>query len=308
MVLGNYTIHTYIDGLDGGLKHYLCLSESTEMQAYKMATSKNPDKEYFGKDTKHSERWAPETNEALQFRHKDCYWTESRLNVSLLRVCKQIYAEARHIPCGINTWSFSEPDAFHRLMTLCTSTQRQTLKTIHFEVSWYDDYEEFDSVYDGFDEEYRPTIGEWNEFLDPAIIQKLTGLRTLHLTFREQFEQPLSFIKAAVDKGWGAESLLYFSRLPLQTVTVIVMVEDADVDPDIDEEGTEFQSLPLIGRQRQADDIKSFILRDTVDENIDTMLDLFASNIKSIPSAWRFFRNYAHRKAFEDFRNDLQIN
>jgi hypothetical protein len=203
------------------------------------------------------------------------------------------------LPYSKNTWAFDQAFPFEKFLKRLTILQRQSLKSISLDVEWMDDYEPIGY----FETEYRPTIGEWNEVLDPSLISKLTGVRTLNLHLSEMFEEPVSYVKAMLDGGWAAESILYFHRLPLETVNVIITVENADVDLMYDEDVDLIQTLPLCSRQKFATEIKSFLLNHDK-ENMSKMLDLFAKDFRKIPESWKFFRNYVHHTAFKAFSEE----
>lgn len=89
MVLGNQTLH--FSDFDG-FSLTECVSHITEEKANQMADAEHPDKEFYGKDTESSKRWAPATNEELLLRHAECDLAPNpSVAFDLLRVCRQMY-------------------------------------------------------------------------------------------------------------------------------------------------------------------------------------------------------------------------
>ncbi len=89
--------------------------------------------------------------------------------LSILRVCRQIYVEARQIPWSANTFSFSDPRTFRVFMEGTApgggliAWQKRAWKSLRLDINAED-------AYDG-----------WNDALKLSFFKELTGLRRLRL-------------------------------------------------------------------------------------------------------------------------------
>jgi hypothetical protein len=271
-----------------------------------MASSENPDKEYFGFESPLSARWAPKTNSKLTERHDSCMTgLPIKLDLDLLQVCRQIHREACLVPYTANTFMFKDVIPCQLFLASLTSLQQQAVKSIALSVIW-DDYDPSDDDDDDDDDSEDgtrgPNIGDWNE-LDPSLIRRLTGLNTLHLHFKQVFESPVSLLWAMFDGGWSAENLLFFSYLPLKTVTVIVTLADFDqdeVEAEFDDDDDD-KDLPrffsLNSRQLKAEEITNFILHRTVSgAAMDEIFRMLEGQHQLIPDFWRTFQRINRRK------------
>ena len=199
------------------------------------------DTDHFGIDLHHSGRRALQTNFVLRENHSSCKTLlPVTLGIGLLRTCKKIYLESSNILYARNTWAFRDPQAFKQFFKLLKSSKRQHITSMAIIIKWED-------------KRCRPFI-HWNHVLQPKLINQFVRLRSLHLQFDEYFKSSISFIEAAIAGGWVAENLLYFSKLPLKTVTVIITLTDINA-----------WTVPLVGRQNQAQIIKSWLIENKVD-------------------------------------------
>src|SRR6266536_2257186 len=125
------------------LESCLCVHEHSLEDAYEMATTEDPDKEYFGLESEASSKYAVKTNHALARPHYECDTFPGEptlsLNLSLLRVCRQIYAEACHIPYSSNRFLFENAECFRHFFERRTLAQRQVVTALAFvSIGWYD--------------------------------------------------------------------------------------------------------------------------------------------------------------------------
>ena len=117
------------------------------------------------------------------------------LDLSLLGVCRQAYEEASFLLWTTNTFSFENDVTFLAFINSLHSTQRETLKRLHFDLAW-------DSlIQDGHILRVRDCISG------------LTGLRTFHATLRPNRQ----FIERELPPF-----LYQMQKLPLQHVTVVI--------------------------------------------------------------------------------------
>ena len=120
-----------------------------------------------------------------------------RLHLSLLGVCRQIYAEANMMFWTANTFSFQDIATLRVFINGLHSTQKKKLTRMHVDFRW-------SSIYA---EECTKTFGL-------SFISQLSGVRILHTTFD-------SHISVYGDKDLP----IFWHRiraLPLRHVTVVI--------------------------------------------------------------------------------------
>lgn len=143
-----------------------------------------------------------------------------RLHLSLLGVCRQIYAEANMIFWTTNTFSFQDIATLRDFMNGLHSTQKKKLTRMHVDFRWPSIHAE-----------------ERTKTFDLSFISELSGVRILHATFD-------SHISVCRDK----DILIFWHRmraLPLRHVTVVV--------PDTAIPWS-------VGRRNTAEDLRSLLL------------------------------------------------
>jgi hypothetical protein len=309
-VLGNQTVHIHKvvrwDPYSWSLHNCLCVEEKSEDDAYAMATSNDPDKEYFEYKSEFFSKYAYKTNEALFDRHTMCTLcpAQPKLHLDLLRVCRQIYFETSLTPYKTNTFLFGVPEAWATWSATRTFVQRRALTAIGMDIDWTDeeDIDDDDEIGGDLIGDNGPQISWWNAELIPCLVAELTGLKKLHLHFRAAFDDPFeSSVLASADTGWNAESFLFFSQLmlPQSGVTVIVSTSDAEEDHALEEVEEEDEdngppTLALKARQRIAEQMRQFLLGNDDGREVNKFLDILKKDPYQISSAWRFFKARQH--------------
>ena len=106
------------------------------------------------------------------------------MHLTALRVCRQVYNEAKFVLWTTNTFSFMDgpTTAFPTFMESRTMRQTQLLKKLRLQMDWNYHLEE-----------------NWDRNLGMPLIRSLTGLKTLRL----QINRPL---EAEYPPRWGAQS------------------------------------------------------------------------------------------------------
>jgi hypothetical protein len=145
-----------------------------------------------------------------------------RMKLSLLRVCRQIYQEAKLIPYASNAFSFGVNWAFQEFVPSLGLAQRHAITTIHLRV-----------VINGINARDAQAIHNWDLGGIPVHhILPLTSLRALHV----HIYQRNWFRPHYQDKSWKGmrvlenrlAGLFAFRRLSLELVTVVVTDEGSD--------------------------------------------------------------------------------
>ena len=128
------------------------------------------------------------------------YADRKKLDLSVLRACRQIYAGANLLLWTTNTFSFEKNSTFQMFVNMIHSTQRMKIRRVHI------DY--VDDVISAVPNLLGPP-------LSPSPVFQLSGLRTLHINFTEPIAEYL-------ETGEFKLGLLHMIQaLPLQHVTII---------------------------------------------------------------------------------------
>lgn len=158
---------------NGKLRHEICVAEMSENKAYERLISAY-DRVPPGDASQYHTL-------ACQERHKSCILTEHfdfirevatvqearRLDLSILGACRQMYEEANILLWTTNTFSFSDVLTFEELIARLNTMQRQKLSAIHIGMAWFRTLMH-----------HRRASSVHN----PMILEKLRGLRTVHLS------------------------------------------------------------------------------------------------------------------------------
>lgn len=212
LVLGGELLHVYRSSYQDTSFHItICQSQSAEMNAYKRFLDPSIDER--AKITSKYTRKVSLQNyftvgdeyyvDPCSSRHTrgECYNAGNpSLHLSLLRVCKQIYDEARLVPYFANTFGFQSADTFNLFISTLTPSKRSALERLHFTRN-------------------IPNIGV-NQIKSPD--PPLTGLKSLHLSLENKpnYSSKASLIEPNNTDIWIRDFLLLDRRL-LKTVTVI---------------------------------------------------------------------------------------
>ncbi|MCJ1438911.1 hypothetical protein MMC27_008301 [Xylographa pallens] len=194
-------------GSNKPLRHYICIQEQSVVATYQRwkADMENG----FAKPVDHGKH----NNECItEFQCHMCdhpffcqakklhgvvQW-ERRLQLALLRTCRQIYVEANEVLWGTNTFSFGSTRLLKEFMAQRNATQKQLLKKIH--VKW-----------DNSSISVRLPI---------ATIKALSGVRVLHLNMASTFSQVHAENSISRNVYIDSVQVLRMSP-PLEVVTVI---------------------------------------------------------------------------------------
>ena len=153
-------------------------------------------------------------------RHRPCYLTYQKLDLAILGASRQLYKEAFHILWATNTFSFDDPISFRRFISSSTLVQLHKLKSLHLSRV----VEDQRSMTCGADRVINHWA--WTIACEPSRIDKLWGLRTLHVSL-EQWLDPCTTLTSV--PGYhrrciqqDALPILQLRILALEHVTVIV--------------------------------------------------------------------------------------
>lgn len=153
------------------------------------------------------------------------------LDLSILRVCRQLYAEANYQLWTTNTFSFDCPTSFHLFENSMTPAKKTDLRTLHIS---------FDSHREALARSViRTHINLWQKYLLKSTIRSFRGLRTLHLCFDHHLVPDAKHITNDADAvvhnlyrhNEDTEAFLRFRLLDLKTVTVVVSDNGVDEVP-----------------------------------------------------------------------------
>ena len=205
-----------------GLFHDLCVADISTEDYYEL--SKTYD--YEAENTEAPRYQMPCLGEPTMTwnssNHNSCIAGETnfrtpRLDLSLLRVCRQSYTEAAETLYTSNTFSFYQKVAFDAFMGGLNKTQIPLVRNLHIlsttEETWV---------------QYGWADLTWDHILKPRIIERLQGLRTLHL-YVDLFAPDLGCYKGGsnpkslnLDKDTWFDAFLRFQVLPIITATVVL--------------------------------------------------------------------------------------
>ena len=191
--------------------HGVCTATKSEQQIF----------DDFMLHERHPAKW--------QLHHQDCacdYGSprRQRLDVQLLRSCRQIYLEARHVPWVDNTFSFSRPKALEGFLKMIDHDNATLIKNLHLSLNLRE-----------LDIDMEPSF---DTTFNPILVRQFCNLQSLHLCIDQNF--------------WGADDYLYMrgyregrcdwflhllqlQSLPLKLVTVVLT--DSRFTGNINHEG-----------------------------------------------------------------------
>lgn len=101
------------------------------------------------------------------------------LDLSMLGASRQVYEEASLLLWSTNTFSFEDPESFDKVLSKLTSLQKKRVTKMHISMPWLSyQYE------------------QWERALNIRLLQKLKGLKTVHLCF----DQDLALLASCLYK------------------------------------------------------------------------------------------------------------
>ena len=139
-----------------------------------------------------------------------------RLDIGVLRVCRQLYIEANQVLWRTTTWSFTHALAFSQFMDRRNALQRRLMRKLHLDL----------------DPRYCWVMKNWAEgwyaALHKRVLSKFTSLQVLHLDIRENQYGPrhADIIGQPAHYWWpnvAMDELVELQFLPLRDVTVTCM-------------------------------------------------------------------------------------
>ncbi|MCJ1382021.1 hypothetical protein MMC17_005133 [Xylographa soralifera] len=201
------------------LQHYVCVQEQSEVATYQQWKA-----DIEKGSPKPVDHWKHNNDCIVDFqcdKHFSCAATEShpveqskkKLQLALLRTCRQIYVEANEVLWGTNTFSFGETRLLRDFVAQRNATQKQLWKKIH--VKW------------------STGSAPWFVPLPMDTIKALSGVRVVHLTLVASFARSCA-VKWTQDE-WARDAyvgqILVLRILPLEVVTVTFDSKVADLPP-----------------------------------------------------------------------------
>lgn len=129
-----------------------------------------------------------------------------RLDLRLLRTCRQVYVEANPILYASNTFQIGDPNTLLRFVNSRNAVQKRLLRKLSLQVS--------------FERNHGP---HWNAGLNLGFVSKLKGLRDLKIHIAQGFQSLSSagsFVFSAGCRQYRIEGILRMQILPLQNVSV----------------------------------------------------------------------------------------
>ena len=131
---------------------------------------------------------------------------KTRLEVNILRTCRQIYEEASLSLWANNIFSFHSAEYFERWTKLRTATQLKKITKVHFDILWC-----------------KIKFTEWKYIMKlPHWKQSLSGLQTLHITFDQDYRRAALLGEDALDELDANEPLAAMRALDLKIVTCTI--------------------------------------------------------------------------------------
>ena len=181
--------------------HQICCSQISEEEAHRQFISEDGSSLYV---------------KSIELRHSSCpsYKRKGsvvplRMNISLLRACRQIYSEARFIPYSTNTFSFDTPGilrAFIHYLNRRGVDVNEAFRSLHLDLS-----------------DFQFTLHGWTRAFK-AVIQHMTLLETIYINVDQH---PLwATSHDAEQKERDMEPLLdclaILGRIPAKSTTIVV--------------------------------------------------------------------------------------
>ncbi|MCJ1401468.1 hypothetical protein MMC11_004682 [Xylographa trunciseda] len=245
------------------LRHYLCIQEQSEAAIYKQWRS-----DIEQRSAKSAHYWKKHYNccmvdykcEYPLCTAPNCHGAERssrKLQLGLLRACRQIYVETNEVLWSTNTFSFEEIVLLRHFMAQRNAMQKRLLKKIH--LKWVSP-PPYRTVY------RRPTP------LSLATINAFRGLQTLHLNIVASFKPHWAerWTEEESTRQTLVRDVLIFRALPLKVVTVTY---DAQVYlPTL-------VDLPAAQRLELAESIRTRLLDP---DGADVYADVYAEEAKRV--------------------------
>lgn len=145
-----------------------------------------------------------------------------KVDLAILGTCRQIYEEAHVVLWCTNTFSFDDGISFRLFVDALNTVQRQKLKHIHMSINVEID-QPTNQVRD------TTEVTQWKQKITATTVQKLKGLRHLHLCIEQYSLTRPSFLASHDTDEESIDSVLrqmkpffHFQSLPLDQVTVII--------------------------------------------------------------------------------------
>lgn len=135
-------------------------------------------------------------------------WDHQTLHLSLLRACRQTYAEANRVLWISNTFSFGDAIGFKQFMMTRNSHRKRLIRSLRFEMDY------------AFN---RPD--KWNNALQMSVVRSLSGLRSLRLQLVYNMDVsiwPMFGTSYFLEGAGCSEGLQRLSTLPLTAVEAVI--------------------------------------------------------------------------------------
>lgn len=164
------------------------------------------------------------------------------LSLSLLRVCRQTYHEARLVPISENTFAFEDPYILRRFITRISSIHRRTIRSVQLDVM-------LDSA---------RVEKAWNSAVFFVIVPRLRNLRNVDICIDLADYHTLipdDRVSDPQDGAWMSD-LLCLRHLPLKNATVVIRDKENSLTAWPND-----TRWPLEQKQRWARFIRDRILR-----------------------------------------------
>lgn len=135
------------------------------------------------------------------------------MRLTVLRACRQMYAEANEILWTTNTFSFTDGITLKRFLMTRNIHQKRLIRSLRFEVKW---------------NIHLPGTKEWNHALSMPIVKSLSELRNLRLQILYDVPQGLcermwQNAEPFLENTRFTEGLRRLSTLPLVSAAIVFM-------------------------------------------------------------------------------------
>ncbi|KAL8991988.1 MAG: hypothetical protein Q9169_007469 [Polycauliona sp. 2 TL-2023] len=138
------------------------------------------------------------------------YHEHKGMRLTVMRVSRQLYAEANYILWTTNTFSCADGLTFQRFMMTRTLSQKRLVRNLRFDMEW--DY---------------GVIREWNRALNMVMVKSLIGLQTLRLNILYDLERWLWLSgKDHLLRRTSSDGLRRLSTLPLRRAEVAFRIHE----------------------------------------------------------------------------------
>lgn len=240
-VCGNETIHVFFERTgydkDGSvvyrLAHGLCCA--LESQETQRVVSDAPSAGLDSKSWVNPHRFVCDFEPRPpsiggRYRNK----TPSKLDTSFLRICRQVYNEARLVLYENPRFSFKSPEVLDTFMTRTTHINCTRRLRLEVDIADQDDDSDSEDGLQGLlDKDYD--LRAWQNTLQ-VVVQKMTNLKHLHIDVRHDRCQESFFPRSVEHDGKDkvTEVLLVLGRLPLKAAKVTWLGSDRYTGKDWD--------------------------------------------------------------------------